>query len=670
VKPLLIIVGSIPAAPPPALAGRGVELRRLPGLPDSAELDPARPTVVVAHGALLAGWAADRRAVARLTGRAALVGRASPDDPAVDHARAAHLLVALVPAGAPDAVVAEAIDRAHRHAVALAAAHRARVASAASRAALAELTRAGLALATERDPVTLMAAILTQARRITNSDGGSIYLLEGGREGHPPALHFKLAQNDSLPDLPLATSTVGVDHASLAGHAAATGHRLVIDDAALLPADGEFTINRSFDECFGYRTKSVLVIPMKSQRDEVIGVLQLVNRKRTTARLASDGDVEREVLPYDARAVGHVTALAAHAAVSLENSLLHTSIERLFDGFIAAAATAVETRDPTTSGHSQRVAVLAGRLAGALNDGYGVGACASARLTREELLALRYAALLHDFGKVGVREDLLVKAHKLHPEELAEIRQRITWLAQEARLECERAKVAALRGALADPSLAPDAAAAVAALDAAAAARVDELRSALATIVAANEAPWTDDVTRAALHALAARQLRDEAGALHPLLTPEELRHLSIARGNLDAGERGEIEAHVAHTYRFLQQIPWTPALASVPEIAYAHHERPNGRGYPRQLAGPAIPLGSRIIAVVDIYDALTAADRPYKRAVPPERAIAVMREEAAEGGLDGDLVETFVAAALHEPPVMVPDGAGLRDSGARAQIA
>src|SRR5262249_25413285 len=284
--------------------------------------------------------------------------------------------------------------------------------------------------------------ILGQARRITSSDAGSLYLTERTDSGDPPTtMRFKLAQNHTLPALPLQESTVPIDHASLAGYAAATGDPLVIADVYLLPDDVSYKQNRSFDEKFGYRTKSMLVIPMKTHRDEIIGVLQLINRKRDPAtKLTSAEIVDREVITYDERAVEMVNALASQAAVAIENSRLYEDIERLFQGFVTAAVTAIEARDPTTSGHSSRVATLTVGLAQAVDRG-GEGPYRDVRFTREQLRELRYAGLLHDFGKVGVREQVLVKEKKLYPQRLGIIQHRFAYLSQAADLTFERERV-------------------------------------------------------------------------------------------------------------------------------------------------------------------------------------------------------------------------------------
>src|SRR5256884_7834864 len=243
---------------------------------------------------------------------------------------------------------------------------RARAEAASRSREIGELTRIGVALGTERDVKSLLDLILTQARRITSSDAGSLYLVETGDQGQK-RLRFRLAQTYSKPEAPFIEFTIPVDRSSLAGYTAVTGEPLVIDDAYLRPPDVEYSINRSFDERHGYRTKSMLVIPMKDHKEEVIGVLQLINRKRhAEAMLATPVDVEQQVVPYSRRTVELVTALAGQAAVAIENSRLYERVERRFEGFVRAAVHAIEQRDPTTYGHSGRVSGMTVNLAEAV----------------------------------------------------------------------------------------------------------------------------------------------------------------------------------------------------------------------------------------------------------------------------------------------------------------
>ena len=645
VKPLLIAcIGRALTSAPLGRREDDVEVRRVPVLPRAGGLDPLRPTVVLLDRTLLASTGDERRVLDELAAIAALVGWGDPGEDAPSSDFPGDLLTGFIPGSASPGAVITALRGAFRHAAALVAAHNARNAESERYHELTELTRVGVALSTERDLVTLLDMILSQARRLTSSDAGSVYLVERGENHEPTTLTFKLSQNHSLPNLPFSEFTVPVDHTSLAGYAAATGEPLVIPDVYLLPDDSSFKQNRSFDDKFGYRTKSMLVIPMKSHRDEIVGVLQLINRKRhPEARLGGPDKVLWEVISFDQRSVELVTALASQAAVAIENSLLYEDIERLFEGFVTAAVTAIESRDPTTHGHSGRVATMSVSLAEAVDRGGG-GPYSAVRFSRAQLRELRYAGLLHDFGKVGVREQVLVKEKKLYPPDLALIEHRFAFLIQGAELEFERLRSAHLvehgRDRY-DETLRT--------LEARLRARRIELERYRQAILRANEPTVLAEGSFAELQRVAMERYADQNGEEQPLLTDRELRFLSIAKGNLDDAERKEIESHVTHTFRFLQQIPWTRELRGIPAIAYGHHEKLNGQGYPRQIDASEIPVQTRMMTIADIYDALTASDRPYKRAVSVTAALDILHAESREGLLDRDLLTTFVEARVYE---------------------
>lgn len=646
VKPLLIAsIGRTLSSAPLGRRDDDIELRRVPTLPTAVTLDPTRPTVIVLDRTLVASAGGDPERFRNLAKRSALVAIGDPGEAEPPRDFPIDLLIGYLPGDAPTGLVTTMLRGAFRHAAAIVAERRALADAEDRHRELTELTRIGAALSTQRDLLTLLDLILTQARRITCSDAGSLYLTERPEQGQPPtALRFRLAQNFTLPDLPLAESTVPIDHTSVAGHVAATGEPLVIADVYLLPDDVTYKQNRSFDERFGYRTKSMLVVPLRTHRDEIIGVLQLINRKRHEEnRLSSPEVVAREVLPYDERNVEMVTALASQAAVAIENSLLYEDIEKLFEGLVTAAVTAIEARDPTTSGHSGRVATLTVGLAEAVDRG-GEGPYRDVRFTREQVRELRYAGLLHDFGKVGVREQVLVKEKKLYPEALQILRSRFELLQQDADLRFERARIDAL---LAGGRDAHDAI--IDELRATRDARRGELTRFLDAIIRANEPTVLPESSFDELQHIAQQRYVDFDGVERPLLAEHELQFLMITQGTLDERERLEIESHVTHTYRFLEQIPWTRELRGIPQIAYLHHEKLNGRGYPRGVCGDAIPIQARMMTIADIFDALTASDRPYKRALSCDRALDILSAEAREGAIDEHLLKSFIDARVFE---------------------
>jgi HD-GYP domain-containing protein (c-di-GMP phosphodiesterase class II) len=621
-------------------------VRRIPALPTASSLlEERRPIVIALDRSLLASVSGAPETLESLATVAAFCGLGDPGENEPPEDFPTELLTTYVAGDAPVGQVIAQLRGAFRHAVALLAERKAREQEQQRYQELTELTRVGVALSHERDLTKLLDMILSQARRITNSDAGSLYLAERTDDGSPPKkLRFKVAQNYSLPNLPFSESTVSVDHASLSGYVAATGQPLVITDVYLLPEDVSYKQNRTFDEKFGYRTKSMLVLPMRTHRDEIIGVLQLINRKRSAdAMLSNEVIVEREVQPFDQRSIELVNALASQAAVAIENSLLYEDIEALFEGFVKAAVTAIEQRDPTTRGHSDRVAKLTVGLAEAV-DRAGSGRYKDLKFSREQIRELRYAGLLHDFGKVGVREQVLVKQKKLYPRDLDVIRHRFAYLLQAADLqfERERANYLATHGE-------KNYAEAAARLNHIRVTRREELQKFLDSIVRANEPTVLPEGSFEELHEINHRTYIDFDNVERPLLRDEELRFLMIRKGNLDDQERREIESHVTHTYQFLERIPWTRELKGIPAIAYGHHEKLNGRGYPRRIGADDIPVQTRMMTISDIFDALTATDRPYKRAVPYERALDILTMEAKDGMLDKELLDAFVGARVFE---------------------
>jgi len=510
-----------------------------------------------------------------------------------------------------------------------------------TRADLQELSGIGAALMTERDPDRLLERIVTIARQLTSSDAGSLYLTEDDPDTPEASdwLRFKLAQNHSIPDAPFVSFTLPINPSSLAGYAAHTGETLRIDDAYEIPPDAPYGFNRSFDERFGYRTQSMLVVPMMDQLGGVVGVLQLINHKTDpAARITSEEAAERYVVPFTDADLRMVQALAGQAAVSIENSLLYRQIEHLFESFVKAAVTAVDQRDPTTSGHSVRVATLTCDMAVAL-DRHAVGAHAGVKFSREQLRELRYAALLHDFGKVGVREEVLVKSRKLPPLLWERIQARFAFARRTLEAEHHRGRAELLeRGERPLPEA-----------DAAYHARLAEIDRIAEVVRAANEPSVLPQAAAAELDEVGKLTFAGPDGIPLPYLTQEELAYLRIPRGSLNEEERREIESHVEQTFEFLTQIPWTGDLRNVAAIAYGHHEKLNGRGYPRGVTAEHIPVQTRIMTVADIFDALTASDRPYKRALPVERALDILRAEAGEGLLDLSLVEVLVESRVYQ---------------------
>ncbi|HEY0372191.1 MAG TPA: HD domain-containing phosphohydrolase [Thermoanaerobaculia bacterium] len=608
---------------------------RLENLDQLAVTDASSLRVVV----LDRGSANGRKHMLRLDARTAVVGVGLDEQPRWLADDGVYLHLAENP---PTAVLLNAVKRAYQFLYQKSRADQLEKQLSERTRELQEVAEVGRALSTVRDHSVLLSMILSKARELSRADAGSLYLLDEG-DG-VKVLRWKLAQNDSIDVEAFEEKVLPITRKSLAGYVAMTAETLVIDDAYNLPEGAEYEINRSFDEKNGYLTKSLLVFPMTNHAGDIIGVLQLINRRRAAvaARLTA-ATVPDNVISFDQDTADIMRALASQAAVAVENNLLYESIERLFEGFVTAAVTAIEQRDPTTSGHSFRVADLTVELAKVV-DRIDRGQFSDVRFTHDQIREIRYASLLHDFGKVGVREQVLVKEKKLYPMHLENIRGRFEFLMKSAEADAERKKVDYLlehgRDGFEEFS---------ARTDAQAAETILKLQKDFAFLAQANEPTVLPEGDFQFLQALASRDYVDIRGDRRLLVDPEEARILSIRKGNLDPVERLEIESHVTHTFNFLQKIPWTRDLAAVADIAYAHHEKLNGRGYPRKLTAADIPIQSRMMTVSDIYDALTASDRPYKRAVPTERALDILRMEMNDGLLDPALVDTFIETKVYE---------------------
>jgi HD-GYP domain-containing protein (c-di-GMP phosphodiesterase class II) len=514
---------------------------------------------------------------------------------------------------------------------------------------LAELVATSRALASERDIKKLLAVILEKCRQVTGADAGSVYVIEEedgsiGEHKPPPKkhLHFMLSQNDSI-KIDFKDFHIDIDDKSIVGQAVLGKQPINIPDLTKLETTTNTRTlrhNRSFDDKTGYRARSMLTVPMLSAVDEVIGVVQLINKKQVPGRpLGTDG----AVVAFDHRAEELALAWAAMAGIALENALLYEEIRVLFDGFVDAAVIAIESRDPTTSGHSRRVATMSVDLAQKI-DAVSTGLFADVRFSPEQIQQIEYAGVLHDFGKVGVREKVLIKAKKLYEEDRRAIGLRFGYIkkALEAEHAERKLRVAMQLGKA-------DLATRFAEIDAELGRRMDEVDEVWGFVNRVNEPTVLDQGGFERLVEIARLTYMAPDGELHPYLERDEVAALQVRRGSLTDVERVEIESHVVHTAKFLREIPWGRRYADVPRIAAAHHEYLNGTGYPRRLGAPEIPIESRIMTIADIFDALTASDRPYKKAVPIDRALAIIGSEVQAGKCDADLFRVFVEAEVYK---------------------
>lgn len=520
---------------------------------------------------------------------------------------------------------------------------------------LEELNAIGIALSAERDHDKLLKLILSKSRQITKADAGSLFLVgsiderigledEHGDQARAQGrwLVFQMAQNDSR-EFRFTEEVLEMAPSSIAGYVAQTGKILNIPDAYQMEPDIPFTINRSFDETSGYRSRSMLVVPMQNREGEAIGVLQLINKKKDAdCRLITEENFEKDILPFTPLDELLLRSLASQAAISVENNSLYQKIETLFDRFVDASVLAIESRDPVTQGHSQRVAKMTVELAQVVNR-RETGAYGSLCLTGEQIRELKYAALLHDFGKVGVKEKILLKGRKLLSGELALVHERFNTIRRTLEAEYLRRMLDSLLterdGSRQELQRLQDE-------------LVEELRkidSAWDAVESSNQPTVTYQSAFERVEEVARRRYTGIDGRPHRFLEQRELLALKIPLGTLTPEDRAQIEEHVDHTFEFLSKIPWTRDLQNIPKLARAHHLKLDGSGYPRKLQGIEIAPQTRMMTISDIFDALVAQDRPYKPRIPDHAALDILKEDARHGKLDAELLELFIEAKVFE---------------------
>ncbi|NJK37374.1 MAG: GAF domain-containing protein [Oscillatoriales cyanobacterium RM1_1_9] len=512
-----------------------------------------------------------------------------------------------------------------------------------------ELLDIGIALSGTKSLGSLLNLILTKSREITCSDAGSVYLVD--KSDDQPKLLFKIAQNVSMPDLSFREFAIPLTPKSLAGYVALTGDSLNIPDAYELSLEEPYQLDRSFDQDIHYRTRSVLVLPMQNHNGEILGILQLINRKVQPEILLTPENTLENTQPYTDWEERILRSLASQAAVSIKRNQLQDDIEHLFESFVRASVQAIEQRDPCTSGHSERVAALTVRLAQEVNT-VPTGYLGSIEFDGRQFQEIRYAALLHDFGKIGVPEAILRKSKKLYPEQLEIIRHRFTLAQRTAEQDCLQTKYQLLQQHISQhlqgTTVCPHCQQ-LEQLDADLEATTTRLHYLWNLVLVANEPQVMAEEPLAELAELAELTYQEVDGQRQPVIQLEEIEQLQVHRGNLTPAERFVMESHVIHTYQFLNQIPWTQDLRDVPAIAYGHHERLDGTGYPQGLKSTNVPIQAQMMAIADVYDALTAGDRPYKHRIPTITALKILRQEATTHKINPNLLELFEQRQVYQ---------------------
>jgi HD-GYP domain-containing protein (c-di-GMP phosphodiesterase class II) len=368
-------------------------------------------------------------------------------------------------------------------------------------------------------------------------------------------------------------------------------------------------------------------------------VIQAINKKNNVDEIwPSRNEFSIEGMPsFDQDDIDLMEALAAIASASLENAKLHEDIENLFDGFVRASVHAIESRDLTTLGHSERVTILTIELAKKISESTAAP-FEYVFFAPEEIEELRYATLLHDFGKIAVPEYVIQKEEKLSKMQKTELRLRIEDFKKTAQFELLRSHLdlGTKDGVNVENELR----------------KIEEIFEATyRDIIELNKPTVLDEDKTRALAAFREMNYVNSLGQLVPLLTDDDVLALSVKRGSLSGEERQLMQDHVEHSYRFLKEIPWTTKYQNIPNLARSHHELLDGTGYPLGLRDEEIPLKVRIMTICDIFDALVANDRAYKPALPTEKALAILQSDADRGRVDGDVLRVFRESKVYEHP-------------------
>src|SRR5260221_4353821 len=495
------------------------------------------------------------------------------------------------------------------------------------------LNQVGVALSKERDISRLLESILCAANNITNADGGTLYRLLDDK------LKFEIVLNDSLGikmggtsgtpvpfyPIPLHQADGSANNSMIAAYAALHAESVNIADAYI--ADGfDFSGTRNFDKKTGYRSISFLTIPMQNHEGEIIGVLQLLN--------ALDGD--GKVVPFTVEDQRLAESLASQAAIALTNRMLITQLEALFESLIELINTAIDDKSPYTGGHCKRVPTLTLMLDDAA-DTATVGPLDEFRMAEKDRYELKIAGLLHDCGKITTPVHVVDKATKLQTiyDRIELVATRFEALKREAEVDMLRAKVKALE--------AHDEASVRRAEEACAAKvrQYDDDREFLRRTNIGSERMRPEDQAR--VSQIARYQWRNERGEVDRFLSKDEEDNLNIPYGTLNPGEREIINHHIVATIKMLEALPWPRHLDNVPEYAGGHHERMDGKGYPKGLTREQMSVQARVMGIADIFEALTAKDRPYKPGKTLSESLGILGKMKENGHVDPELFDVFV---------------------------
>ena len=511
---------------------------------------------------------------------------------------------------------------------------------------LEQLNDIGAALSQEKNLDRLLEKILIAAQTISRADGGTLYLIEEGTR-----LRFAIMRNDTLkvalggtsgndvPFYPIQLYRDGQPNNSMVAAYAAINQCTVNIADAYTEAGFDFSGTRQFDQKTGYRSKSFLTVPMKNHEGEIIGVLQLINS------LASD---TREILPFSEADQRLAESLASQAAIALSNWALINQLEELFESFIVLINTAIDEKSPYTGGHCQRVPMLTLMLAEAVNE-TSEGPLASFTMTDSDRYELKIAGMLHDCGKVTTPVHVVDKGTKLETifDRISLIETRFEVLKRDADIEALRKHLALAEDSGANEMSRRERQYGIDQELRERVRQLDEDREFLRRCNIGGEYMPPEAQTRVREIGRVYRWT-DPSGHIANFLSEDEIKNLMIARGTLTPEERETINHHIVATIKMLEALPWPKHLHNVPEYAGGHHERMDGKGYPRGLLREQMSVQARVMGIADIFEALTAKDRPYKHGKTLSESLKILGRFKENGHIDPDLFDIFVRRKVY----------------------
>ena len=514
---------------------------------------------------------------------------------------------------------------------------------------LDQLNEIGAALSLEKNLNALLEKILLAVKTITRADGGTLYLVEG--DGAEQVLRFEIVRTASLeiamggttgtkiPFYPIHLFKQGDPNTSMvAAFAALTGQTVNIADA--YTEEGfDFSGTRAFDHKTGYRSKSFLTVPMKNHEAEIIGVLQLIN-----CQDPGSGEIVA-FSPSDQRLA---ESLASQAAIALTNRALINQLEHLFESFITLINEAIDEKSPYTGGHCQRVPQLTMMLAEAVNDTVD-GPLAEFAMTEQDRYELRIAGLLHDCGKITTPVHVVDKATKLETifDRINLVDTRFEVLKRDAEIDALNKKLELAREGGVEALNRRDRSYGIDEELRDTLRQIEEDRKFLRRCNIGAESMSKEEQDRVAQIGLGYKW-RDPIGNTADFLTDDELKNLTISRGTLTQEEREIINHHIVSTIKMLEALPWPKHLRNVPEYAGGHHERMDGKGYPRGLTRDQMSIQARVMGIADIFEALTAKDRPYKKGKTLSESLHILGKFKLNGHIDPDLFDIFIRRRIY----------------------